>query len=893
MLLCSQQTEVIQLHIPSVSRRLLTGNDNVDTWQAPIWKAVLADARIIVSTPQVLYDALVHAFVGLDRLALLVFDEAHNCVGKAAGSKIMTDFYHPRKQKGGSVPSILGLTASPSMRSDPEDIKKLEKILDARCASPTLHRQELLKYVKKPQLSSINYAYSQPPVLTDSMTSLWRVYSNLDLMKDPYILRLAADLSDRNKRELVRAIEKSDTFVQNQVKGLYCRSVELSRELGTWAADQYLWRAITEYTGQVDSGDEFHSRHSEEKRYLSTQLRDVKVEKPPQEPTDLCEKAQILLHQLVSAPESSVCIVFARERATVSMLYELLTTSPTVTAKYRVGAVVGISNHSGKKRNIYDDLSNIKLDLSVLQKFRSGQLNLLVATSVLEEGIDVPACNLVICFDEVLSLKAFVQRRGRARMRDSKLLLFMERSAGMAKQWESMEAQLKRQWQDEEREWQQMELLEQDSEQSKKFFEVESTGARIGLDEAKSHLDHFCRSLSQGEFVDARPDYIVHHNWDDHGKTISATVILPLFIPAHVRQAQSAFKWTSEKNATKDAAFHAYVALYKAGLVNDNLLPYKPSQIPGVDARPPVATVGNAFTTWEIVAQSWAAGRERWVYTYTCYDENNHALGEYDIVIPIHLHQPRPMRIYLDHETQWKLHSTEGRLVSDAEANALPDQTSALLSLVFGHRWEVHERPHVIQVSVRNNAFTVGDIGLKTFDESVEEAQSQRFLIRAKDAAPLIYCGRLPSKPSIEQVKHPFFGYDEAPEDVPYLTGQKWTKRADFLHPLLNHPPNRISQKPHDSVLPVPWARVDAVPVEHAYFAMFLPCVIHELEINLMVKDLAENLLKPIGITDLELIRMAISARSAMEPVHYERLEFLGDSILKYCAAVLAASVST
>jgi len=71
---------------------------------------------------------------------------------------------------------------------------------------------------------------------------------------------------------------------------------------------------------------------------------------------------------------------------------------------------------------------------------------------------------------------------------------------------------------------------------------------------------------------------------------------------------------------------------------------------------------------------------------------------------------------------------------------------------------------------------------------------------------------------------------------------------------------------------------------------MMIPSIIHELEVMLTAKTLAGTILNRVGISDLRLVREAISARSASEPVNYERLEFLGDSILKYCSSVQAAS---
>lgn len=56
--------------------KLLSGSDNVDSWSSEaIWTEFLLNVKIVVSTYQILYDALSHAFVKLDSLALIVFDE--------------------------------------------------------------------------------------------------------------------------------------------------------------------------------------------------------------------------------------------------------------------------------------------------------------------------------------------------------------------------------------------------------------------------------------------------------------------------------------------------------------------------------------------------------------------------------------------------------------------------------------------------------------------------------------------------------------------------------------------------------------------------------------------------------------------------------------------------
>lgn len=73
--LCRQQFDVIRLQVAAVHMKLLTGQDKIDTWEAGVWESILRDVRIIVSTYQVLLDALCHSFVKMDRISLIVFDE--------------------------------------------------------------------------------------------------------------------------------------------------------------------------------------------------------------------------------------------------------------------------------------------------------------------------------------------------------------------------------------------------------------------------------------------------------------------------------------------------------------------------------------------------------------------------------------------------------------------------------------------------------------------------------------------------------------------------------------------------------------------------------------------------------------------------------------------------
>lgn len=77
--LCTQQHDLLKSEIPAVQIKLLQGNDGVDKWKDQrIWDCIFNNAWVIVSTPQILYDALSNGYIRLNRLSLLIFDEGNH-----------------------------------------------------------------------------------------------------------------------------------------------------------------------------------------------------------------------------------------------------------------------------------------------------------------------------------------------------------------------------------------------------------------------------------------------------------------------------------------------------------------------------------------------------------------------------------------------------------------------------------------------------------------------------------------------------------------------------------------------------------------------------------------------------------------------------------------------
>jgi superfamily II DNA or RNA helicase len=408
---------------------------------------------------------------------------AHNCVGKSPGAKIMEDFYWREKARGLPVPHILGLSASPVMKSKYQSPKKIEEVLDAICRTPQRHRAELMEHVNMPEFRQILYVET----LSDSelqgwsraLHSLHKTYSEYDMNKDPYIIQLRADESERSQRTLTKVLMNQKTWCFRQLKTLYTTSLVIFRELGAWAVDYYISQVVKRVTRLVSLGSSYlEDWTAPEQRHLCDILEPLdsvcNTHKILLDASTVSDKVQRFIDAL-PRDETLAGIIFVDRRATVAVLAHILSVHPQTRSQFRVGTVVGSSHNILKSSNICE-LVDREEQGQTLHKFRSAKLDLVIATTVLEEGIDVPACNLVLCFDEPANLKSFVQRRGRARTKKSQLVLMQSSDSDKLSQWQELELEMKRIYADDMRELQVVIDLEHLEEHDEREFRVESTG---------------------------------------------------------------------------------------------------------------------------------------------------------------------------------------------------------------------------------------------------------------------------------------------------------------------------------------------------------------------------------------------------------------------------------
>jgi len=91
---------------------------------------------------------------------------------------------------------------------------------------------------------------------------------------------------------------------------------------------------------------------------------------------------------------------------------------------------------SGKGSYSSETEMNFKKQEKVLRQFRRHDFNLLIATSVVEEGLDIPECNLVCRFDFPKNYCSYVQSKGRARAKESRYYILVAEELKVEKESE-------------------------------------------------------------------------------------------------------------------------------------------------------------------------------------------------------------------------------------------------------------------------------------------------------------------------------------------------------------------------------------------------------------------------------------------------------------------------
>lgn len=354
----------------------------------------------------------------------------------------------------------------------------IEKNLNAISRTPKVHREELLRFVHRPQLVKLVY----PSVrIADSscqaLDALRHVLANLDIQEDPYVILLKNDPSPHSSALLQDTLRNHKTYCQQLIRSFYSKAENIYRELGIKAAE-YFVQSCVEKLVVNDVVDEVELT---EKLYIQKLLARLNVPtaagEPMQDGPHLSPKVRCLINFLKDASNRDFTgLVFVQTRASVAVLAHLLSIHVSTRNVFKISTFVGTSSIVRRKFN-FGDLLDVKFQKHTLDDLRHGRKNLVLTTSALEEGIDVSACNHVICFEKPPNFKSFIQRRGRARQRESMFTMMFEEGDDVAlmSTWRDLEAEMMETYMDDMRQLQEIDAMESQEDHYKEFV-VNSTG---------------------------------------------------------------------------------------------------------------------------------------------------------------------------------------------------------------------------------------------------------------------------------------------------------------------------------------------------------------------------------------------------------------------------------
>ncbi|HDS62970.1 MAG TPA: DEAD/DEAH box helicase [Methanofollis liminatans] len=363
-------------------------------------KALWDRATAIFATPQVIKNDLIAGRYTLSDVTLMVVDECHRAVGNYAYV-----FLARRYLQTAEKPLLLAMTASPG-----GDHGKVEEVManlgiegvETRTESdpdviPYVHEREVEhRQVDLPE--ELAGAVGDINILIDSRLAALKRAGFFA----PDRSKLSMKALNQINAEIQGRIAQRDTaaFTAASIYAELMKlrhAVSLAESQGSRVLSGYLEKLSKE--GQSSTGTKASQRLAGDPVFQRLCQRSASWQgelHPKVGLTVALVKEQVALH-----PESRT-IVFATFRDTVALLVEALRE-----------AGIGAERFVGQASRDAEKGLSQKKQIDVLRRFREGEFPVIVATSVGEEGLDVPSTDLVVFYEAVPSEIRSIQRKGR------------------------------------------------------------------------------------------------------------------------------------------------------------------------------------------------------------------------------------------------------------------------------------------------------------------------------------------------------------------------------------------------------------------------------------------------------------------------------------------------
>jgi len=357
--------------------------------------------QIIFSTPQVIENDIISSRIKLQNISLLGIDEAHRAVGDYAYVFVAKHY-----QKKADFPRILALTASPG--SDLEKIKEvchnlhIEAVEVRTPEDPDVKsyvkpiKTEWLKVELPPQFKQIQ-KFLKDCYLSKLQEVKKHGYLNSTFVNKIDLLKLQSQLHGQLARgQKDFQLLKSISLLAEAMKVQH--ALELLETQGLTSLKNYLEKLQSEArTTKTKAVKNLVEDLNFKSAFIKTQqLSDLNIKHPK------LTKLKELIKEETEKNKKIKIIIFTQYRDSASEINQELNKISHTWAKIFVGQTkkgeTGLSQKQQKE---------------ILDQFRNEEFNTLVATSVGEEGLDIPAVDLVIFYEPIPSAIRHIQRRGR------------------------------------------------------------------------------------------------------------------------------------------------------------------------------------------------------------------------------------------------------------------------------------------------------------------------------------------------------------------------------------------------------------------------------------------------------------------------------------------------
>ena len=373
------------------------------------------ESRIICATPQTVESDLLNGRYDLSSVSLIVFDECHHGVGSYSYVYLAARYVRESKFN-----LILGLTASPG--SDKFKIKEVcENLYIQNIVVKTEEDRDVKPYFNPVEIDWIRVKMSEElekikKHVDKALKIRLKALKNMGIIKTVAVGKVdilnargrvqgeIARTTNPNK-ELFRAISILSAVINIQ------HSLELIETQGISTFNKYVARLRKKQTKAAKSlmwDDNFSraiklARDAEKHGWEHPKLRELtKILKKELGSGDGQTKLQSTRFADKEDEASSKIIVFTQYRDTLEMIHQKLEKEGIKSVKF-----FGQASKDGEK-----GLTQ-KEQKAIIKSFRMGEYDVLLSTSVAEEGIDIPAVDLVILYEPVPSEVRMIQRRGR------------------------------------------------------------------------------------------------------------------------------------------------------------------------------------------------------------------------------------------------------------------------------------------------------------------------------------------------------------------------------------------------------------------------------------------------------------------------------------------------